>query len=291
MDEPFHEREADIINPDTEMHYAILSSFQNTKFPHSHDFYEFSLILDGTQSLEVNGNLLELPACSLVLIRPNDVHARKYLVPGSHVNIAFSSKIARAMFDYLGDGYPVGKLLDPSQPPCLVLSSSECGEVHASMDELYAIQMRDVPLQRTKLRTLILELFVHYLSRCFHPQVCAQTWLDRTLQEMGKPPNLIRGIPALIEISQKSHEHLCRVFRQSLGCTPTEYVNDLRLNYAANFLRYSDLKIIDICLNAGFDNVSHFYHLFQQKYHMPPKKFLQIYRSSGSLHPLPPDEP
>lgn len=271
--ETFRQHEIDIIDPNTEMHYAILSSFQNTQFPHSHDFFEFFLVIEGTQYLEVNGHALTLKPGSLVLIRPNDVHTRRYLENGYHINIAFSSKIAKAMFEYLGDGYPSNELLRLTCPPYIVLSKTESSSVHARLDRLYAVRMKNANLQRTMLRTLILDIFVHYFSRCVDSDIANESWFDMLLHELEDPKIQIAGLSALLEISQKSHEHLCRIFRQKLNCTPTEYINDLRLNYTANFLIHSDLEIIDICLNAGFNNVSHFYHLFKKKFGISPKQF------------------
>lgn len=56
----FRQQEIDIIDPNTEMHYAILSSFQNTDFPHSHDFFEFFLIVEGSQELICNQYSMDL---------------------------------------------------------------------------------------------------------------------------------------------------------------------------------------------------------------------------------------
>lgn len=272
--ETFRQQERDIINPNTEMHYAILSSFANTRFPHSHDFFEFFLIIEGTQKLTCNQYSMSLGPGALVLIRPNDLHTRVYTQSGCHINIAFSSAIAHALFEYLGDGYPSHKLLDPDTPPPYVtLNQMESERVERRMKEIYTISLRDLCLQRTKLRTLILDIFVHYFSRCFSQQQAGESWFDSLLQEMEKPANLSAGLPALLSISQKSHEYLCRVFRKYLDLTPTQYINDLRLNYAANFLLHSDLPILDICMTAGFDNLSHFYHLFREKYHMTPRQF------------------
>lgn len=269
----FRQSETDIIDPETEMHYAILSSFQNTKFPHSHDFFEFFLLVEGTQLLHINNYSLTLTPGSLVLIRPNDVHERKYLSSGYHINIAFSAKIANAMFEYLGNGYPSQKLLHSDLPPYLVLSKAESAQIHSRMDKLYSIRMKDTNLQRTELRILIIHIFVYYFSRCFDSTLNSKNWFDSLLNEMSSPKNFTLGLPAMIKVSGKSHEHLCRIFKKNLDCTPTQYINELKLNYAANFLLHSDLAIIDICMNAGFDNISHFYHLFKNKFAMTPHKF------------------
>ena len=36
----YSQSEKHVIHPDSDIHYALLSSYQGTKFPHQHDFYE-----------------------------------------------------------------------------------------------------------------------------------------------------------------------------------------------------------------------------------------------------------
>ena len=35
----YQERESDVLNPETEIHYALLSSYNGRLFPHYHDFF------------------------------------------------------------------------------------------------------------------------------------------------------------------------------------------------------------------------------------------------------------
>lgn len=279
----FKQHEIDIIDPNTEMHYAILSSFQATDFPHSHDFYEFSLTLEGIQEITIGRHTLTLNPGTLILIRPDDLHSRRYIQPGLHINIAFSSVIARTMFQYLGSGYPVDRLLQSDLPPCLMLSPLEKENIQARMQEIYAVSLKDTSLQRMKLRVLIMDVFVHYFSRSVATPISSEKWFDHLIREMEKPENFSSGLPALLRISQKSHEYLCRVFREQLKSTPTEYINQLRLNYAANYLVHSDVPILDVCMSAGFDNLSYFYHLFRQKYQMTPKRFRTMHKLQENI--------
>ena len=281
--EIFRQREIDIIDPNTEMHYAMLSSFQSTKFPHFHDFFEFFLLLEGTQELEINDFKLELKPGALVLIRPNDVHSRRYIESGRHINIAFSSEIAHSLFSYLGSGYPATELLESKIPPYITLGKSESDRIQSRMKELYAISLRDTKLQRIKLRALIIDIFVNYFIRTINGPVNCHNWFDYLLEEMERPENLSEGMDALLRISGKSHEYLCRLFRSSLNCTPTQYINDLRINYAANYLIHSDMDILDVCMTAGFENLSHFYHLFKKKYLLTPKQFRDAAISQKNL--------
>jgi AraC family cel operon transcriptional repressor len=276
MQKPYlsHEDEIDVIDPNTQMHYAQLSSFEHTRFPHCHDFFEFSLILEGSQLMVVNGCDLIMDAGCLILVRPGDVHSRSYMKPGSHINVAFPAKVGNQLFEYLGDGYPSKFLLSAPIPPYIMLDETECANYHQRLDELNLVRINNVALLRTKLRVLIMDMFVHHLAQYDWMALNEENkWFRQLLAKMENHENLAEGLPKLLELSNRSHEHMCRLFQRELGCTPTQYVNDLRLNYVANALTHSNMDIIDISMNAGFENLSHFYHLFKKKFDSTPHKF------------------
>lgn len=140
------------------------------------------------------------------------------------------------MFNYLGSCYPTQKLLDAEFPPSVLLSQTEKRNIQSRMSELYAVSTTDPQFQRTMLRALLLDIFVSYFSRSIEKDSHSsesEDGLSSVLREMEYPQNIVEGLPALLSLSGKSHEHLCRSFREEFNCTPTEYINDLRLNYAA----------------------------------------------------------
>ena len=74
-------------------------------------------------------------------------------------------------------------------------------------------------------------------------------------------------------LAHASPEHLSRTCRKELGCTPTQYVNKLRLTYAANLLVHTDQPILDISFEVGLENHSYFYRIFKQRYGTTPAQF------------------
>jgi AraC family cel operon transcriptional repressor len=86
----------------------------------------------------------------------------------------------------------------------------------------------------------------------------------------AKKENFTKGLNAMYQLSQRSPGHLNRVFKQLLNMTPTEYINSLRIKYAKHLLLTTRINVIDISLEAGFDNLSHFYHLFRKQMKTTP---------------------
>ena len=82
----------------------------------------------------------------------------------------------------------------------------------------------------------------------------------------------VDGMDEIVKISQKSYKQVSRCIKEYLGKTPSQYINDLRLNYAANLIRSTDLSVTDICFTCGFNNVGYFYTSFKNRYSQTPRE-------------------
>ena len=77
--------------------------------------------------------------------------------------------------------------------------------------------------------------------------------------------------------------YLCRFFHQKNGISLRYYLQNLRLEYAANLLRSSDLSITAICQDSGFTSAAHFAKVFREKYGITPS---QMRKEAFQRHPL-----
>ena len=70
-----------------------------------------------------------------------------------------------------------------------------------------------------------------------------------------------------------SQSHFMRWFKKMTGQGFTAYLNDHRLNLAAELLRITDATVLDIAGRVGFDNLSYFNRLFERRYGMTPREY------------------
>lgn len=81
------------------------------------------------------------------------------------------------------------------------------------------------------------------------------------------------SLGTLAEASGYSRAHFLRMFRAATGLTPHQYVLDLRLSRAQEWLRKKDESIISIAASCGFSSQSHMTSVFRQRLEMTPAEF------------------
>lgn len=77
----------------------------------------------------------------------------------------------------------------------------------------------------------------------------------------------------LARLSNLSKYYFCRFFKSAVGKTPMDYLHWYRVVQAEQLLRDTDLKVIDIALDVGFHDLSHFIRLFHKQTGTTPSRF------------------
>lgn len=261
-------------NVDMETGYLLRAVYGKTErfTTHCHDFYELFLTVAGNIKHYVNGELTSLDEGTLVLIRPNDTHG--YICEGedySFVNLALERELFENMLVYAEGIFDKSKILEPTTPPTAKLTEFECDTVLKKFNGLNMIPTTDKHTAMVKIRMLLLDVFTEFFCKEERREsIYAPSWLEETLLLMTTPENFTVGIDRMTELSGKTREHLSRSVKKYTGKTLTEYINDLRINYAAHLLKNTNHSITRICFDSGFGNMSRFYSYFNKTYGVSP---------------------
>jgi len=266
----------DLIDPESEIHYAYHKSLATITTPHHHDFFEIFLITKGEALHRINDMQEIIEECDLVFIRSNDTHNYEKFEDKNCelINIAFPAKAILKLFEYFGEGFHSDKLLKSEYPPKIKLSKIEKDILISRFEKLNTLRRTNKKKIKSELRILLADIFSRYFT--YEDNLVNEiipSWLTRLKEQMGKKENFVAGINKMYELCERTPEHLSRSFKKYFNESPTEYITNLRLNFAANLLSNSDEDITNISMNCGFENLSHFYHLFKKKFDSSPKEF------------------
>ena len=72
-----------------------------------------------------------------------------------------------------------------------------------------------------------------------------------------------------------------RFFKKEFGCTPSAYLNDIRLSHAALLLETTDEKISAVAELCGYENQYYFIKLFKRKFGIPPHAYRCALKMKG----------
>jgi AraC family transcriptional regulator len=82
----------------------------------------------------------------------------------------------------------------------------------------------------------------------------------------------LRDVSGFMEVGlSKFHFH--RLFKPALGMSPAHYQLNLRMNEARRLLRETDKSVVEVALDVGYANLSHFAQLFRRENGLTPSGY------------------
>ena len=270
---------ADFCKPGEESHYH-LAVVADRSTVHTHDFFEIELVTEGRLWIETNGEARIVPEGRVILTRPEDCHrlGSADRTPCRFMNLAFSPAVMQDLGSFLGHSNQLEALLTAPSSPVAQPAPHPLQAMRLRMEALPAIPATDRDRCRNALRMLIASVIVDGFLEPAEGGDCP-AWMARTLQAMQRQPHLREGLPALFRLSGLHPDSVSRAFRRCLGITPTAWLQEIRLTWFANSLAHSDDPILALALDAGFDNLSHCYHLFGRRFGCAPGAYRNRHRS------------
>lgn len=85
------------------------------------------------------------------------------------------------------------------------------------------------------------------------------------------------SLAEIAEIADLSQFHFVRAFRKSTGKTPQQYLMEQRIERAKELLLKDELPLVEISLQTGFKNQSHFTTLFRKFTKYTPKMWRETF--------------
>lgn len=187
----------DLIDPESEIHYAYHKSLATITTPHSHDFFEIFLITKGEAVHRINDKIEVIEGGDLIFIRPSDTHNYEKSNDKNCelINLAFPSSTILELFTYFGEGFRSDKLLSSRYPPKINLSKLEKEILISRFERLNTLKRTNKRKIKTELRILLADVFSRYFSSEEDPvSEIIPGWLVKIKLEMKKRENFTLGI-------------------------------------------------------------------------------------------------
>jgi len=237
---------------------------------HWHDEFEFIYGIEGNSTVFVDGCSYPLGKGELLLVEGGSLHSKN----GTDYNRSVSTVIHPHLCgaDCLGYfkkniSYPrLFKRGDVVSDKVIdnILTVNKCFEDKAIGYEL-------------RIKSLVCDTFALLLEngRCtvtesISPANEAFKQLIDFVHSGYKSKITLDGLSAR---SNYSKSYIIRLFKKHTGKTPVEYINDYRLSHSAKLLSNTDMSVLDVSLECGFENTGYFIKLFKNKFGTTPLKW------------------
>ena len=238
---------------------------------HTHDFAEVFWVESGNGIHWINNQKVKLAPGHLVMIRPHDQHTLTSLEKEgiTILNLAFSEEsLAHLRNRYFSnsDSY----FWTPSDLPFHSVND---------INLIRRISRRAEESLKFNRNNLYLDSILLFIFRSItenndiklNNQVPA--WLNNALHEFTTPDLFKKGASGFASLCGKNIDYVNRTIRRTYNKTLSNFVNELRMNFAARQLIITNVPIKTISSDCGFNNLGHFYKTFKECYHQTPTEF------------------
>ena len=251
-------------------------------FPeHTHDYVEMVYMCRGETHHRINGNEIVLREGELLMLGQN---ARQSIDPAGEDDVAVNFIVRPEFFSgtlsFLGEEetplrrFVVNCIAGQSEAGFLLFHVSGVLPVQNLIENLLYTLNEEIPNRRGILQSTMGLLFAQLLN---HTDV-----LQFATAEQNAVLSVLRYLEehytdgSLSEMAGRLHydlPYLSRLIRKTTGKNYTELLQEKRLSQAAWLLRNTNLRVDEIALSVGYENISYFHRLFAARFGCSPKKY------------------
>lgn len=88
--------------------------------------------------------------------------------------------------------------------------------------------------------------------------------------------NIEYSMDDIAKIANYSPYHLIRIFKDTTGMTPYEYLMNIKVKKAKSLLKDTNNPILEICYTCGFNNPNHFISVFKRRTKITPSEYRKL---------------
>ena len=245
-----------------ERQFDMFHSTRMTFFSHIHGHTELVFVFDGEIEMTIDGITKTLKKGEMAAVFPNTAHSYRS-----------ENKNAVTVVIFHGDLVPeYAHRLAHERPTMAFLSAHAIhSDVYSALENLKETTLSE-PLRKAYL-SVMMGRILESLKTEKRPAAQKEDLLYRLLTYLEENYRQPISLETLASALQVSRYRISRCFTGQIGCTFNDYVNGLRVGFAADLLRNTGLSASQSGFEAGFDSLSTFYRAFKQRYGLSPKAY------------------
>ncbi|HOJ80402.1 MAG TPA: AraC family transcriptional regulator [Clostridiales bacterium] len=244
-----------------------------TEFPpHWHEVVELVYITEGSLTIGVNNEVYTMEPGDIVLVSGSDVH---YFVP---IPNQVNRLIVHFDMAYFESAYPEAKNKRFAIVHMKKGQISDNGvDVHEllveQLDEIISEYKEQRPAYKLVLRARLFDV-LSILIRNVPMQPYSPQERSRQQKRLGRLENVFRyveenysspiSLEEIASVANFSEYYFTRFFKEATGMTFGRYLNNYRVEKAAQFLRNGDDSITEVVFKSGFGSIKTFNRVFKQ---------------------------
>lgn len=234
-------------------------------FPlHLHAHVEFIYVTEGNLRVSINDKVKDLQPGDMAVCFPNDIHSLYTDSTSKCMIFIFSPEIISGYF---------GKKMDKTLENPFLSKSTICATTIYLINLLFTEFLNSN--NKYVIKGLLYSIFGKLTSNFVFKsnEHIYNNTIQSLLSYIGKHFNENITLDILSRDLSFSKFYLSRLFKQKIGYTLNDYVNSLRINRAEDLLRETDMTMVNIALECGFESCRNFNRVFKRLIGNTPSEY------------------
>lgn len=254
----------------------VVNDSDRLVYCHYHDEIEFNYVIEGSIVMEIGTQRIEVQAGEAVMINGNEIHSG-YCEKEAHcrmfgiifkLDMLGSQEPDVCQSKYL-EHFLCGHYQFPSHIPN---KPGWQAKVIAEMERIVVTYRQQNFGYEWRIKSGLFSILAEIIAnKAFLTRNEQSVMPSERLERFQKSISYIQEhyigkitVDDLARAAGISVDHFYKFFKQISGETPMTYVNRHRTRIAANLLKYTDLSVLNVALQSGFDNVSYFIKTYKK---------------------------
>lgn len=225
---------------------------------HFHDYFELEIVAEGKGVMTLNGNDISFGTGTVFFITPHDFHSYKNCENAVVYNISFRE-------DAVFGNNTNNKILEKTESVFTVTK-----KLLSSLILLCRLMMEldgESPKSEAHLLKAIFEILPPFyeVKRSHSYTRNATAYIENHFKEKLIADDVAKHCNINVD-------YLNKLFKTELNATVTNYIRQIRIEYADALLENTDLSVAQIAFNCGFQSIQTFNRIYKKQHGFPPTK-------------------